>query len=155
MQIGLVHLLQDEIGLKEEMMNLEIESRISHDRIRALSTSKSNETIDRKTERAIRVVEAQGDAAVVERLRELDREWDIDRVLMLNFSALVFIQLLLARKNKKWLWGPLIQTPFLFMHATLGWCPPSLWFRPLGFRTRQEIQAEREVLMDYLKQVPN
>lgn len=136
-------------------MNLEIESRISHDRIRALSTSKSNETIDRKTERAIRVVEAQGDAAVVERLRELDREWDIDRVLMLNFSALVFIQLLLARKNKKWLWGPLIQTPFLFMHATLGWCPPSLWFRPLGFRTRQEIQAEREVLMDYLKQVPN
>ena len=155
MQIGLVRLLQDEIGLKEEMMNLEIESRISHDRIRALSTSKSNETIDRKTERAIRVVEAQGDAAVVERLRELDREWDIDRVLMLNFSALVFIQLLLARKNKKWLWGPLIQTPFLFMHATLGWCPPSLWFRPLGFRTRQEIQAEREVLMDYLKQVPN
>lgn len=59
-----------------------------------------------------------------------------DRVRNLNFSIFVFAQLLAARGNKKWLWGPLIQTPFLFMHATLGWCPPSLWFRP-GKRTLQ------------------
>lgn len=35
----------------------------------------------------------------------------------------------------------------MMVHATLGWCPPSLWFRPLGFRTRFEIQAEREALL--------
>ncbi|MGZ3747820.1 MAG: hypothetical protein ACXWRE_10630, partial [Pseudobdellovibrionaceae bacterium] len=58
------------------------------------------------------------------------------------------------KKDKRWVWGPLIQTPFLFMHATLGWCPPSLWFRPLGFRTRHEIQAEREVLLRALGQKP-
>ncbi len=40
--------------------------------------------------------------------------------------------------------GPLVQTPFLMMHATLGWCPPSLWFRPMRLRTRFEIQPERE-----------
>jgi hypothetical protein len=136
-------------------MHLEIDSRISHDRIRDLSPKLANERIDKETERIIRGLQTEGDEAVIERLKELDREWDIDRVLMLNFSVLVFFQLVLARKNKKWLWGPLIQTPFLFMHATLGWCPPSLWFRPLGFRTRQEIQAERETLLEYLKQLPD
>jgi len=93
---------------------------------------------------------SKGQSAIQHRLRELDREWDIDRALMLNFSILVFAQLLAARKDRKWLWGPLIQTPFLFMHAALGWCPPSLWFRPMGFRTRFEIQGERDVLLSAL-----
>lgn len=121
-----------------------------YDRVRNLTPDMVNEKLDLKTVRIIRGVEAMGPEAVRARLKELDREWDIDRMLMLNFSVLVFAQLLAARKNKKWLWGPLIQTPFLFMHSTLGWCPPSLWFRPMGFRTRKEIQAEREVLLSLL-----
>ncbi len=116
------------------------------DRVRALSSSQANWNIDKKTERLLKGVEALGPEAIKERLDELDKEWDIDRVLMVNFSILVFAQLLAARKNKKWLWGPIIQTPFLFMHATIGWCPPTLWFRPLGFRTKSEIQAEKEIL---------
>jgi hypothetical protein len=66
---------------------------------------------------------------------------------MVNFAALVFAQLVAATRDRRWLWGPLVQTPFLIMHATLGSCPPSLWFRPMGFRTRFEIQAEREELL--------
>ena len=50
--------------------------------------------------------------------------------------------------------GPLIQTPFLTKPATIGWCPPSLWFRPMGFRTRFEIQAEREALLRRLRELP-
>lgn len=118
-----------------------------YDRIRSNTLERVNHKIDRNTERTIAEVVALGPEAVRERLKELDREWDIDRVLMLNFSVIVFAQLLAARKNRKWLWGPLIQTPLLLLHATVGWCPPMLWFRPLGFRTRQEIQAEREALI--------
>lgn len=118
-----------------------------HDRVRALTSHKVNLKIDLKTRRKIKEAKAQGAEAIRARLSELDREWDINRVLMLNFSVLVFTQLLLARKNRKWLWGPLLQTPFLIMHSTLGWCPPSLWFRPMGFRTQKEIQAEREALL--------
>lgn len=91
-----------------------------------------------------------GPRAIRARLRELDREWDIDRVMLANFSALIFAELLLARKNRKWLLGPIIQIPFLFMQSTLGWSPPSLWFRPLGVRTAKEIQAEREALLSTL-----
>jgi hypothetical protein len=70
---------------------------------------------------------------------------------VLNFSVLVLAQLLAARR---WLWGPLIQTPFLIMHITLGWCPPLLWFRPPGFRTCFEIQGEREALLRHLGNLP-
>ena len=117
------------------------------DRVRDLTPDKVNRKIDRKSQEDIASVRARGPVAVRQRLRELDREWHIDRVLMLNFAVIVFAQLLAARKNKKWLWGPLLQTPFLAMHAIVGWCPPSLWFRPMGFRTRQEIEAEREALL--------
>lgn len=122
------------------------------DKIRKRTFTKVNRKIDLQTKLMIEDVTAMGPEAIKVRLKELDKEWDIDRVLMLNFSVLVFPQLLAARKNKKWLWGPLIQTPFLFMHAVLGWCPPSLWFRPLGFRTRKEINAEREALLARLNQ---
>ncbi len=117
------------------------------DNVRALTPKKVNEKIDARTRASVEKTLADGPSAVQQRLSELDKEWHIDRVLMLNFGVLVFAQLLAARKNKKWLWGPIIQTPFLAMHAIVGWCPPSLWFRPLGFRTRQEIETEREQLL--------
>ncbi|MFN8792532.1 MAG: hypothetical protein ACK5Y2_13840 [Bdellovibrionales bacterium] len=122
----------------------------SQDRIRRLSSHQANVRIDANMRTRVEDTISKGPGAIQHRLQELDREWDIDRVLMLNFSVLVFAQLLAARKNRNWLWGPLLQTPLLFMHATLGWCPPSLWFRPMGFRTRFEIQAERDVLLSAL-----
>lgn len=126
----------------------------AYDRIRHMSTERANRAIDAGTRASIARATAGGRQAVEQRLIDLQREWDIDRVLMVNFAALVFAQLLAARRDRRWLWGPLVQTPFLMMHATLGWCPPSLWFRPLGFRTRFEIQAEREALLQRLGELP-
>ena len=133
----------------DEVRQLEV-----FDRVRQMSTESANQGIDEATRASIERVETRGRTAIERRLTELQQEWDIDRVLMLNFGVLVFAQLAAATRNRKWLWGPLIQTPFLVMHATLGWCPPSLWFRPLGFRTRFEIQAEREALLERLGELP-
>lgn len=124
------------------------------DRVRAMSTESANRGIDRATRESIARTVAGGRPAIERRLSELQREWDVERALVLNFSVLVFAQLLAARRDRRWLWGPLIQTPFLIMHATLGWCPPVLWFRPLGFRTRFEIQGEREALLKHLRELP-
>lgn len=120
------------------------------DRIRRLSSESANRKIDQRTRESVARVTAGGRPAVEARLVELQKEWDIDRVLMANFAGLVLAQLLAARRDRRWLWGPLLQTPLLMMHATIGWCPPMLWFRPMGFRTRFEIQAEREVLLQHL-----
>ena len=123
------------------------------DRVRRLSTESANAKIDAAMRESVERVAAGGRPSIEARLVELQQEWDIDRVLMINFSALVFAQLVAATRDRRWLWGPLLQTPFLMMHATLGWCPPSLWFRPLGFRTRFEIQAEREILLRRLGEI--
>ena len=124
------------------------------DRVRAMSPESANRKIDARTRRSIEGTAAGGRGAIEQRLSELEREWDVDRVLMLNFAALLLPQLIAARKDRRWLWGPLLQTPFLLMHATLGWCPPVLWFRPMGFRTRFEIQAEREELLKRAGELP-
>jgi hypothetical protein len=124
------------------------------DRVRRMSPRSATRKIDATTRASIARVTSGGRAAIEQRLVELQEEWDIDRVLMANFAALVFAQLVAATRDRRWLWGPLLQTPLLMMHATVGWCPPTLWFRPLGFRTRFEIQAEREALLRHLGQLP-
>lgn len=123
---------------------------IPHDRIRAMTPYSVNERLDKKTQERLVSIERMGSDAAWKRLEELDREWDIDRALMTFFSTAVFAQLVMARRNRKWLWGPLIQSPLLFMHSLIGWCPPVSLLRPMGFRTSKEIQAEREAILRYL-----
>jgi hypothetical protein len=82
------------------------------------------------------------------RLRELDREWDIERAIELNASALAFVGTMLgATRNARWLTLPVLVTGFLFQHAVQGWCPPIPVLRRLGFRTVYEIEQERHRLL--------
>jgi hypothetical protein len=82
------------------------------------------------------------------RLRKLDREWDIERAIELNASALAFIGTSIgALRNRSWLLLPALVTGFLFQHAVQGWCPPVPILRRLGFRTAYEIEQERRELL--------
>jgi hypothetical protein len=81
------------------------------------------------------------------RLRELDREWDIERTLEANASTLAFTGVMLgATVDRRWLALPALVTAFLFQHAVQGWCPPLPILRRLGFRTAREIDTERNAL---------
>jgi hypothetical protein len=81
------------------------------------------------------------------RLRELDREWDIERVLELNASLLALTGVLLGKfVNRRWLYLSIGVTGFLAQHALQGWCPPLPVLRRLGIRTSQEIERERYAL---------
>ncbi|MBK9307913.1 MAG: hypothetical protein IPM58_12715 [Nitrospira sp.] len=78
------------------------------------------------------------------RIEELDREWDIERVLELNASVLAFSGLCLSiTRNRKWLLLPGLVLPFLFQHAVQGWCPPLPLLRRLVVRSRKEIDREK------------
>ena len=81
------------------------------------------------------------------RLRELDEEWDIERAIEANASALAFAGVALgAASDRRWLILPVLVTTFLFQHAIQGWCPPVPILRQLGFRTVHEIETERNAL---------
>jgi hypothetical protein len=123
-----------------------------HDRIREHTRESVNKRIDRQTLGALADSVGTTDE-IVARLRELDREWNVDRALMLNFSVLGALtgglaMRALARSGRFGGWGALFatQVAFLAFHAIRGWCPPLPVFRRLGFRTAEEIAAEREVL---------
>ena len=81
------------------------------------------------------------------RLDELDREWDIERVLEANAATLTLMGVVLAAAtDKRFLILPGLVSAFLLQHAVQGWCPPVPLFRRLGFRTSAEIDEERFAL---------
>lgn len=81
------------------------------------------------------------------RLVELDREWDIERLLETNASALAFLGIVLGSLgSRRWLRLSAVVTGFLFQHAVQGWCPPIPVLRRLGVRTAREIEVERIAL---------
>ena len=81
------------------------------------------------------------------RLAELDREWDIERVLETGSSTLTLTGLLLSIiGSRKWLLLSLAVQGFFMQHALEGWCPPLPLFRRLGVRTAEEINQERYAL---------
>jgi len=84
---------------------------------------------------------------IASRLEELDAEWDLERAIEMNASALAFAGIALgALHDKRWLILPAAVTAFLFQHAVQGWCPPVPVLRKLGFRTVYEIDEERNAL---------
>jgi hypothetical protein len=121
------------------------------DRVRRRTPAHVNARIDRQTRASVDDSAALGQDAIVARLQEIDREWDVDRALMLNFAILGSLTYELGR-HRHWGWMVFfrIQQAFLGVHALVGWCPPLPVFRRLGFRTAKEIAAERALLMGRL-----
>jgi hypothetical protein len=85
---------------------------------------------------------------IAERLKELDAEWDIERVLQVNSSALTITGIAMSfLRGKRWLLLSAVVQGFFMQHALQGWCPPLSVFRKLGIRTQREIEEERFALM--------
>lgn len=106
-----------------------------------------NEAIRQRTDAEIVRLEGASSAQIAERLRTLDREWDVERLLQLNASVIVLTGLALATTvSRKFLLLPAGVFGFFAQHALQGWCPPIPVFRRLGVRTQREIERERHAL---------
>ncbi len=132
------------------------------DRVRDHSAAKVNREIDRRMRFSIEEAVRQGRDAVVRRVTSLDREWDIDRVVMVTFAAIGattfgiglkrFAQPRLFRRRRTaglYVFGA--QLGFLMLHGLVGWCPPASLFRRMGVRTKAEIETEKTVLLRVLE----
>lgn len=106
-----------------------------------------NEQIRCQTEQNIARYALADPAAIDCRLAELDREWDIERVLETNAATASLIGLTLGvTVHRRLLVLPALVGVFLLQHAIQGWCPPVPLFRRWGFRTATEIDQERYAL---------
>lgn len=114
------------------------------DRVRRSTSASVNAEIDRQTERNIRFLAQKPPAVLDARLRELEAEWDVERILETMASSITLVGLALgAFVSPWWLLLPTVVMSFFFLHAVQGWCPPLPLLRRMGKRTRNEIDTEK------------
>ena len=82
-------------------------------------------------------------------IRELDNEWDTERVLEVSFASIVILSTVLGLTNKKWYAVGGAAAGFMLLHALQGWCPPLPLIRKLGIRTADEINREKTIAKIY------
>lgn len=84
---------------------------------------------------------------VEQRLEELEREWDLERSLLVDAAVLSWVGLALGvTVGRRWLLLPGVVAGFLLQHALTGWSPPGAVLRRLKCRSRREIDAEKFAL---------
>lgn len=110
-----------------------------------------NNDIEQKTAHNINNYYGKTEGEIDKRIKELNYEWDTERVLELNFASIVLISSLLGLLgNKKWMALSGITSVFMIQHSLQGWCPPLPLIRRLGVRTAKEIFEEKEALKKIL-----
>jgi hypothetical protein len=116
-------------------------------RVEHSTAPRLNESIRARTDANVARFEAASDEEISARLRELDAEWDVERLLQANASTLVVLGVVLgATVDRRFLALPAGVLAFLGQHALQGWCPPLPVLRRLGFRTHREMARERHAL---------
>ena len=117
------------------------------ERVRSSTSRSQNQKIDQEIIGNIAKFSAEGEAAIGERIRELDKKWDIERTLEINAGLIGLAGAVLALTvNKKWAILPAVVTTFLVQHAIQGWCPPLPLFRMMGIKSRPELDREKYAL---------
>jgi hypothetical protein len=117
------------------------------ERVRSSSSSEKNRKIDRETIENIREYENKSPQEVEKRIEELEKEWDIERLLETNMSILALIGIALnVFVHEYWIILPIIVLSFFLQHALQGWCPPLPIFRSMGKKTRAELDREKYAL---------
>ena len=107
-----------------------------------------NERIQFDTDRNVAYYSQLDSAAIEGRLADLNREWDIERVLETNAASITIASFVLgAISHRKWFALSGLVGCFLLQHAVEGWCPPLPILRRFGFRTVEEIEHERQALL--------
>jgi len=113
-------------------------------RVQRATKAELNERIRTATDARVASLQGAKPVQLEARLQELDREWDIERVLQANASTLVMLGVALGYAvDRRFLLLPAAVFSFFAQHALQGWCPPVPILRRRGVRTMREIQRER------------
>jgi len=117
----------------------------SEDRVRLNTDPQVNERIRRQIEANVMYYAERLDE-IEHRLQELEREWDVERTLQMNFGIVATLSMFLGLFNRKWNILGMLAGAFFIQHAIEGWCPPLPVLRRLGLRTTNEINREKYAL---------
>lgn len=121
------------------------------ERVQTHTSDHVQRCIERRAEERVARYRSASPARIRERLRALDREWDVERTLQTNFAVVSLAGLTLGKLvDRRWYLLPAVASGFMLQHALQGWCPPLPVMRRLGVRTIKEIHEERRRLEQLL-----
>ena len=135
----------EEIGAKVKTDVQPYVARHSEARVEENTPEEINRQIRRDLKARV-LYFAQRPEEIDRRLDELDREWDIERLLQANAGVLSLMGLTFGVIRSRWYLLPAAAAVFLVQHAVQGRCPPVSLLRRIGIRTTREINHERYAL---------
>lgn len=116
----------------------------SIDRSRANTAPAVNRLFAERLTHNVERYAAAGRDAVGRRLGELDREWDVERVIELEAPATIALGVALGSLvDRRWYALSAFAAGMVLLHSVQGWYPLLPLLRRLGLRTQQEIESER------------
>lgn len=118
------------------------------ERVAKCTCGKTNNEIRKLTLQRLRFYKNCGRKTLTQRINELNREWNIERVIETNAALAVLISSFFGYKKRKhccfFMTG--IVGFFLLQHALHGWCPSLPIMRYIGIRTDEEIYNEKSII---------
>jgi len=85
--------------------------------------------------------------AIDQRLRELDKEWNIERFIETEAPMTIALGIALGALNdRKWFVVSAFAAGMVLLHNIQGWYPLLPILRRMGFRSQYEIEQERNAL---------
>jgi hypothetical protein len=119
----------------------------TNDRVRRNTAPKFNQRIDQAAMKRVWDLARKSREEISARIAELDREWDLERVLETAAAGLSLGGVLMSvRKGRRWLLLPASVLATLLQHSLTRKSLPVQILRAAGVRTRREIESEKNAL---------
>jgi hypothetical protein len=127
---------------KENFMSVATTHRVEANTSDALNTQ-----FDKQLKANIQKYANATTAELDQRLVELDREWNIERIIEMQAPTAIALGAILgATGNRKWYGYAAVAASMVILHNLQGWYPLLPLFRRLGIRSQHEIEQERSAL---------
>lgn len=116
----------------------------SADGVRVHTPPRYNHRIDQAMMKRVWEYARKTPQEITARIEELEREWDLERVLESTAGAIALSGVLLSgARSRKWLLVPAGILAVLLQHSLFGGSTAVSCLRRMGIRTRREIEAEK------------
>jgi predicted phage tail protein len=116
-------------------------------RVEASTDDSLNEQFDQQLKANIEKYANATAAELDQRLAELDREWNVERIIEMQAPTAIALGAILgATVNRKWYVSAIVAASMVILHNVQGWYPLLPLLRRFGIRSQNEIEQERSAL---------